>query len=115
MNWFKRVLAPWKALDTQRKVNEVLQKQVYNLQWESKRLTDIIKAHAELNVDAGYRGPSTFIAIGRYRHHDHVEVFNMHDSDFTSLVSELKDRQRTARIGRVDAFPDFRANILRQL
>ena len=58
-----------------------------------------------VNFDIHGLNDDMIIAIGRYKNHDYVRIFDVTNNSFTKLVDELKYIEKNSKIGRVDHWP----------
>jgi hypothetical protein len=84
-------------------------------QREIAELRRIIRDRTDVSADIHFRNASYIIAVGTFRGRDYVQVFRMGDGDFKFVVEQLRGMNRHAKIRFIDAPPEFRAVIDREL
>jgi len=58
--------------------------------------------HTTVHGDLHLQSPSHIIAIGRYRNHDYVRIFDVDGRSFGELVDILKSVEPYGRVGKFD-------------
>jgi hypothetical protein len=75
----------------------------------------LIKDRTTISADLNYRGGGQIIIIGRYRNEDYIQTYSVPDRDLRGLIETLRNMQRYGAIRRIDAAPQLRAVIKREI
>jgi len=70
-----------------------------------KRLSELehrVGDKTTIHCDIHQLKDDMIIAVGRYRNHDLVRIFNVGSYDFVDLIKQLKQLEKHARIGKLD-------------
>lgn len=71
------------------------------------------KVHVDIPGDM--QNYTRVVVIGRYRGKDHVQIFSLRPGSIDGLIEQLREMQRYAEIGRVDAPLEIDATVKRSL
>ena len=121
INWFKtlfRMVNNYDALRADRRTElNYLQRQIASLNTEMAEAVKLIKHRTSVNADIRYRGRdrNQVIIVGRYHNRDYIEVFTISDYALRETIERLREMQRYGVVDRVDAAPEFRSVIRREL
>lgn len=74
-----------------------------------EQLEKLVRDRTDIAVDVNAAGGSYAIVVGRYRGADYVQTFHFHDRDLGELIAQMRNMERFANVGRVDAPPGIRA------
>jgi hypothetical protein len=78
-------------------------------------LEKLVRDRTDISVDIGFKDASYVVVTGRYRNRDYVETFQLGNKELSVLIEELKRMERYGTISHMDAPPQFRAVIDREL
>lgn len=70
-----------------------------------QQIRHLVGEHTTVHADVHFKSPSQIIAVGRFKNHDYVRIYEISHDDFEQLIRVLKDMEQSARIGRFDIFP----------
>jgi len=86
---------------------------VNSLYGELRALQRIFKERTDYHLDIHqYEGSnSQIIIIGKYKKRDFVKCYSISANDLDSLIRHCKDLEVTAKIGKIDVWPDVSAVI----
>jgi hypothetical protein len=73
----------------------------------------VTKVHAD--VDTTSEGYTKIVVIGQYRGKDHVQIFSLRPGSIDMLIDQLKDMQRYAEVGYIDAPEQISTTMKRSL
>lgn len=79
------------------------------------RLITMVRDNTSINVDVHSKTASHVIVIGRYKNNDFIQSYELSQSSFTDLVNQLKRMQHFGNVDVIDAHPDIKACIKREL
>lgn len=78
-------------------------------------LEALIRDRTDIAVDVRFREASHIIVVGRYKNADYVQSFTMRDTELEGLIRQLRDMERGGYVRRIDAVPEIRAVIKREI
>jgi hypothetical protein len=79
------------------------------------QLDKLVKDRTDIAVDFGYEDPSCVIVVGRYRNHDYVQTYRLHDQELGQLIDRLREMEHHGVVRRLDAPPMVRAVFKREV
>jgi len=88
---------------------------VLRLEAELKRAEDLIKIRTKIAVDVNFQTANHIITIGRYNNIDYIQSYAVNDRSFHRLVDTVKSMEKFGDAAIVDAPPNFRAALLREV
>ena len=80
-----------------------------------KEMEKIIGDRTTISADLGFRDPSYVIVVGRYRHVDYVQVFQLETNELESVIDILESMRKNGRLLRIDAPPAMKMIVEREL
>lgn len=95
-----------------KKLITVVRNYDHDLKVANDRITELeklIRLRTDIAVNAGYDGRNYIVAVGRYRNHDYVEIFQTHAKELEGLIDHLRAQAKHGIVRTVDAPPPMRA------
>lgn len=90
---------------------------VQNLSKEVRLLQDAVKEHTTVHADVhvSQRERNYIIVAGTFRNTEYVKTFTVDNYEFKSLITYLNELTKTAKVGYIDAHPEMRICVKREL
>ena len=85
------------------------------LRREIETVKHVLQERTEVNLDHCIKERSHVVVIGRYKHNDFVQIFDVRDSTINSVVEMLKAQENFAHVNRVDSAPLYSRIIKKEL
>ena len=100
IEFFKKLFRIVKNYDSHQMFVEA---EITHLNSEMKRATDFIRERTEIHADIHMKSPAQVVMIGRYHGKDFVNIYDVGQGEFESLLEHLKQIDRYARPSRFDS------------
>lgn len=101
MNFFKRIARLWKLAATYDEQRRLDRQHVFGrLQEVDAKLGLLTTVHVDVNWQQPHQ--HQVIAIGKYRGHDYVHVYDLQADSWNSLIEMLQELEKGANVGRFD-------------
>jgi len=83
-------------------ISAAYDKQMGTLRGELQLVHKRVGKHTTIHADLHLKEPSHIIAIGRYKNHDYVRIFDLDTHSFRGMVDSLRQLEPYGRPGRFD-------------
>jgi hypothetical protein len=86
---------------------------MYSCKTTIKEIRELIVDRTTCHTDIHARQDKgcAIILIGKYKNHDYVECFTLHPDHLRNLIEHFREVRNFSHMGRIDAYPEFKAII----
>lgn len=103
--YLRNKLRVWLGIEEQYQVLRQNTQDIQNILDLYEVLNNIIKERTEYHLDVHRYSNSQVILIGKYAKRDFVKIYDIPDRDFNTLREYVRDLNKYAKRGKIDAWP----------